>query len=71
MKRRREGLNNPAGEARANVSQARQQRLAVIRVAAEALLTKRIPGDLLPQILMQIYDPDDVWTVLAEYGIVP
>jgi hypothetical protein len=64
-------LNNPAREVRHTAAQARQQRLAVIRVAAETLLTRRIPGDLLPQILMQIYDPDDVWTVLAEYGIVP
>lgn len=72
MKRGREGLNNPGElrQVRQQAAQAQQARLNVIRVAIETLLARGIPDSLLPQILMQVYDPDEVWIVLQQLGLV-
>ena len=69
----RRNMNDPpeARKIRADLAEARQRRLQVIREATQALLAKRVPLQVLPNILFGAYDSDDVWVILGELGVVP
>jgi len=71
MKRRQDDINNQqeVRDMRLRLATERNQRLDTIRTAVKEL-QKKIPDDLIPNILSQIYDQDDLWTVLLEFGIV-
>jgi hypothetical protein len=73
LRRNRDWNEDPpeVKKARADREEARQRRLQVIREAAQALIAKGIPAQVLPNILFGAYDSDDVWIILGELGVVP